>query len=139
MTRHSSSKFGSALAVPSFHLFTLLAILLTLDCASISLPTFLIIQLFIHSVTCKCLSDNFLRVVSHITHRFIEMGRPFLCLLNYKRSKSLMSILRQNDNSAKHDPFIVNGIQPACGHWQVVIDNYDILGIWRIMLVKLCI
>ena len=64
---------------------------------------------------------------------------PFLCLLNYKRSKSLMSILRQNDNSAKHDPFIVNGIQPACGHWQVVIDNYDILGIWRIMLVKLCI
>ena len=85
MTRHSSSKFGSALAVPSFHLFSLLAILLTLDCASISLPTFLIIQLFIHSVTCKCLSDNFLRVVSHITHRFIEMGLVIPALYNSSR------------------------------------------------------
>ena len=50
-----------------------------------------------------------------------------------------MTILRQNDNPAKHYPFIVNSIQTASYHWQVVIDNYDILGFWRIMLVKLCI
>ena len=64
---------------------------------------------------------------------------PFLCLLNYKCSKSLMTIFWQNDYPAKHYTFIVNGIQPASGYWQIVINDHNILGLWRIMLVKLSI
>ena len=64
---------------------------------------------------------------------------PFLCLLNYKCSKSLMTIFRQNDYPAKHHSFIVYGIQPASGYWKIVINDHNILGLWRVMLVKLSI
>ena len=50
-----------------------------------------------------------------------------------------MTILRQNDNPSKHYPFIVYGIQPASGYWKIVINDHNILGLWRVMLVKLSI
>ena len=51
-------------------------------------------------------------VVTTLQHRrtVAQFLGPLLSLLNYKRSKSLMTIFWQNDYPAKHYTFIVNGI-----------------------------
>ena len=64
---------------------------------------------------------------------------PLFCFLNHERSKSLMTVFRQNYNSAKHHAILVYGIQPTSGNRQIVINNYNILCLWRIMLVKFSI
>lgn len=108
---------------------------------------------FFHSVAGEGVADDFLGIVGDVAEGPVEgdfvvaalydggaeaeLDGPFLCFQDDLRTKSLVAILREDDDAAEHHSLFVDGIEAAGGHWQVVVDDDDVLRLGRVVFVEL--
>ena len=110
-------------------------------------------QGLLHPVAGEGGADDFVGVVGDIAHVLVERDLvlaafhdggpetefpgPCFRLLDDARAQPLVPILRQHDDPPEDHVLRVEGVEPAGGYGQVIIDNNDVFGVRRIMLVEL--